>query len=271
MGAVSEMLFIALPIVGSMMLAWGIFQVTMDLRTAKQRRVVDRLMESGTGKHEQQVKESLLRKRAAELQAGALDTIVSRLQVVAKLQRVLDQADVDWSASKVLRNLALASVAVSAGMMLLKISPIGCVGASVGVFTLPLLALIRKRKNRVKRLVQQLPDVFDLMGQALRAGHSLASAIQLISQQMPDPIASEFARIFHEQNLGIKIEEALLNMAKRVDQMDVPAVARFYGSGSIAVKYPALGTYRIWVSRARGAFSISPVVADQPIEGRVVR
>jgi len=57
----------------------------------------------------------------------------------------------------------------------------------------------------------------------------------------------------------------------RVDQMDVPAVARFYGSGSIAVKYPALGTYRIWVSRARGAFSISPVVADQPIEGRVVR
>ena len=38
---------------------------------------------------------------------------------------------------------------------------------------------------------------------------------------MPDPIAGEFARVFHEQNLGIKIEEAMLNMANRVDQMDV--------------------------------------------------
>src|SRR5690606_32625772 len=62
---------------------------------------------------------------------------------------------------------------------------------------------------------------FELMGQALRAGHSLASAIQLVSQQMPDPIGGEFARVFQEQNLGIKVEEALLNMAERVNQMDV--------------------------------------------------
>jgi len=203
------------------MLVWGIFQVTMDLRTAKQRKVVDRLVDSRSKKREEQFTESLLRKRAAELQGNALDGIVSRLQVVNKLQRVLDQANVDWSASRLLRNLALTSLAVMAGMMLMKISVVGCLGAGASVFMLPLLWLIHKRKKRVKVLVGQLPDVFDLMGQALRAGHSLASAIQLISQQMPNPIASEFARIFHEQNLGIKIEEALLNMAKRVDQMDV--------------------------------------------------
>ncbi|NLE58981.1 MAG: pilus assembly protein TadB, partial [Planctomycetes bacterium] len=76
-------------------------------------------------------------------------------------------------------------------------------------------------KRRIKKLVEQLPEVFDLMCQALKAGHSLASAIQLISQQMPDPIAGEFAIVFHEQNLGLTIEDALLNMTKRVDQMDV--------------------------------------------------
>jgi len=59
------------------------------------------------------------------------------------------------------------------------------------------------------------------MGQGLRAGHSLAGCIQMVSQQMPDPISGEFAQVFHEQNLGIKVEEALANMADRVDQMDV--------------------------------------------------
>jgi tight adherence protein B len=81
--------------------------------------------------------------------------------------------------------------------------------------------MIWKRKRRIRKLVEQLPEVFDLMCQALKAGHSLASAIQLISQQMPDPIAGEFARVFHEQNLGLTVEDALTNMTKRVDQMDV--------------------------------------------------
>ncbi|MFQ6049081.1 MAG: type II secretion system F family protein, partial [Phycisphaerae bacterium] len=52
-------------------------------------------------------------------------------------------------------------------------------------------------------------------------GHSLASGIQLVSQQMPDPAGTEFGRVFYEQNLGIKVEEALKNMADRVDMLDV--------------------------------------------------
>jgi len=67
----------------------------------------------------------------------------------------------------------------------------------------------------------QLPDVFEMMGQALRAGHSLAGAIQLIYEQMPPPIATEFAQVYHEQNLGVKVEDALKSMSNRVDSLDV--------------------------------------------------
>jgi tight adherence protein B len=73
----------------------------------------------------------------------------------------------------------------------------------------------------MKKLVEQLPDVFELLGQALRAGHSLASGIHLVNEQLPDPAGTEFGRVFYEQNLGIKVEEALTNMANRVDQLDV--------------------------------------------------
>jgi tight adherence protein B len=71
------------------------------------------------------------------------------------------------------------------------------------------------------KLSHQLPDVFEMMSQALRAGHSLAGAIQLVHEQMPPPIATEFGQVYHEQNLGIKIEDALQSMADRVDSLDV--------------------------------------------------
>lgn len=203
------------------MLAWGIFQVLFDLRATQDRKVVDRLTEIGATRREKEVAESLLRKRAADLQGGMLDGLMSKFQFVSKFQGLLDQADVNWAASRVLVNLIALSVAVAAGLILMQFGPLTSLTSASFVMGLPILWLLRKRKKRIRRLVEQLPDVFDLMGQALRAGHALAGAIQLISQQMPNPIAKEFARVFHEQNLGIKIEEALLNMANRIDQMDV--------------------------------------------------
>ena len=212
-------MLLLLPIGGSVLLAFGVFQVVMDLRTNKSRKVLDRLQEGPN--RERRVKESLIRKRAGDPTGGALDGVVGRLQVVSKLQRVLDQADIEWSAAKVLVNLTVLSTAVGVGMVLAGMSPVSARAAGAGTMLLPVLYLTRRRKKRIKVLVEQLPDVFDLLGQALRAGHSLATAIQLVSEQLPDPIAGEFAQVFHEQNLGIKIEDALLNMANRVDQMDV--------------------------------------------------
>jgi tight adherence protein B len=218
--SITNFLFLLLPLGGSVLLAFGIFQVILELRTSKERKVLDRLNANAATK-ERQVKESLLRKRAADQKGGALETAMSGLQVVSRLQRVLDQADINWSASRVLLNLFGLSAATGVVLMFLQMHPLTCLGVSAGVAGLPLVWLVRRRKKRIKVLVEQLPDVFELMGQALRAGHSLASAIQLISQQMPDPIAGEFSRVFQEQNLGIKVEEAMVNMADRVDQLDV--------------------------------------------------
>jgi len=219
-GSVENLLIMIMPIAGAMLLVYGIFQVIMDLKSAKQRRIMDRLTESRSDR-QREVKESLLRKRASDLQGNALEGVVAKLQVVRWLQRVLDQANVDWAASKLLVNLTITGMLVGLGLMLVQVSLPSCLAASAAVVGLPLVWLVHRRKKWIKKLVNQLPDVFELLSQALRAGHSLGSGVQLISQQMPDPIASEFARVFYEQNLGIKIEEALLNMADRVDQMDV--------------------------------------------------
>jgi len=219
-----SIMFVVLPVLGSVLLAYGIFQVVFDLRTTQRKRLLDRLTESGSGKDtdSRRGKDSLLRKRISEEQAKkGLDSFVSKLSVVPKLQQVLDQANVDWSASRTLVNLSGIAALVGFGGVALGQNPLICLGVAGSLFALPIMVLMFMRKRRMKRLVEQLPDVFELLSQALRAGHSLASGIHLISEQMPDPAGTEFGRVFYEQNLGIKIEEAFTNMANRMDQMDV--------------------------------------------------
>ena len=114
-----------------------------------------------------------------------------------------------------------ACVPNGAGLTVLNVSSFAAIGCGGAIIVLPLVTLSFRRKRRMAKLATQLPDVFEMMSQALRAGHSLAGAIQLVYEQMPPPIATEFAQVYHEQNLGIKIEDALQSMANRIDSLDV--------------------------------------------------
>ena len=86
---------------------------------------------------------------------------------------------------------------------------------------LPFFWLIRRRQKRIRQFVDAMPEAVELISRALRAGHGLASGLQLVAEEMKGPIADEFNRVFEEQNLGIPIELALRNMADRIPVMDV--------------------------------------------------
>ena len=87
--------------------------------------------------------------------------------------------------------------------------------------SLPFLYVWWVRRARLKSFAAQLPEALDLMGQALRAGQSLPAGIQLVSTQMQDPIAPEFARAYEQQNLGVPMEESLRGMTDRIPNLDL--------------------------------------------------
>jgi tight adherence protein B len=60
-----------------------------------------------------------------------------------------------------------------------------------------------------------------MFARSLRAGHSFTGAIQLVAQEMPEPIGPEFQKVFDEQNLGIPLRQALIGLTDRVDSLDV--------------------------------------------------
>jgi tight adherence protein B len=86
---------------------------------------------------------------------------------------------------------------------------------------LPLMWLKLKRRSRFKKFAAQLPDALELIARALRSGHSIGAGFNLVAQEMNDPIASEFTKVFEEQNLGIPIDEALKNMVERIPNLDL--------------------------------------------------
>jgi tight adherence protein B len=94
-------------------------------------------------------------------------------------------------------------------------------GMLAGAAALPWLLLIHIRGARLRKLEQQLPEAADFLGRALRAGHSFANVMQMVGEELPDPIASEFKFAYEEINYGVPMNEALHNLAVRVPLTDL--------------------------------------------------
>lgn len=149
---------------------------------------------------------------------GALDALLSNW---VNLSLLFDQAEVQMSVASFM--MISAGLAVGSGLLLgfagLNVALAPLVGLLFG--SLPFCWLLFRRKRRLKKFAAQLPEALELIARALRAGHSLAAGFHLVSQESSDPIASEFGRVFEEQNLGIPFEEALMNLAERVPNLDL--------------------------------------------------
>ena len=92
-------------------------------------------------------------------------------------------------------------------------------GLMAGV--MPLMWLSMRRKRRFARFGAQLPDALSLLGRALRSGNSLNAGLNMVVEEMADPISTEFRIAYEEQNLGIPIEQALKNMMSRIPNLDL--------------------------------------------------
>lgn len=223
LAAAGDYVLLATLVIGPVLAAYGVFQLVNDLRSSTRRKIASRL----AGRSTSRAPDGAARVTAEDLRkvtktaTGMLGRTLSGLRTTHRLQRMLEQANLDWSASHLLVNLTLIAALAAAAVALAGFGVLAGLGVAAAVYALPIYYLMWKRKRRLKRFVNQLPDVFDLLGQALRAGHSLASGMQLVANELPDPAGTEFARVFQEQNLGLKIEDALQNLADRMDVLDV--------------------------------------------------
>ena len=137
------------------------------------------------------------------------------------LEKLFEQADCHIKPST-LTGIGLVLAAFGATITMLAKLPLWLAPINALVLmTLPFCWLYMKRASRLKKFQAQLSDGLELVARALRSGQSLAAAMHVVGEEMPEPISTEFGRVFEEQNLGIPIEESMKNMCDRVPNMDL--------------------------------------------------
>jgi tight adherence protein B len=94
------------------------------------------------------------------------------------------------------------------------------VGLLVGAL-LPYSFASYKRTKRFQRFEELFPEAIDTLARAVRAGHAFTTALELIANEVSEPVSSEFRKLFEEQKFGMPVRDALLNMADRVPLVDV--------------------------------------------------
>jgi tight adherence protein B len=219
-----------IPILAFVSIAALVAGVGFFLTGSKESEVEDRLAILTGATSGKQAKDALLKGSVlAQPWESSQNRIWARLAQLGNLNLLMEQADAAISPAQFFGISAAMAVVgmfipVFAGFHASIVLPMGLLLAG-----LPLGWLLLRRRKRLRQFAKQLPDALELVSRALRAGHSLASGFNLISEEMRDPIAKEFQRVFEEQNLGVPLDEALDNLTERIPNLDL----RFFATAVI--------------------------------------
>src|ERR1700691_4936630 len=94
-------------------------------------------------------------------------------------------------------------------------------GAGLALGLLPYGILSFKRSRRIKAFNAALAESIDMLARALRAGHSVVGAMEMLAANAQEPAASEFGEVFKQQNLGLPMRDALMQLLDRVPSADL--------------------------------------------------
>jgi tight adherence protein B len=179
-------------------------------------------MKGGGPNGEADASRGLMKEEVLNLGTGMLASLATRFRErLAGLSMFFQQADSPIKFD-VFILISLGCMIVGCGAAFVANAPTPLIPvAGICLSVVPLLWLWWRRKKRFAKFAKQLPDALELIGRALRSGHSLNSGLHLVVEEMPAPISTEFCIAYEEQNLGVPIEAALKNMVHRMPNLDL--------------------------------------------------
>jgi Flp pilus assembly protein TadB len=144
--------------------------------------------------------------------AGAQDRLAERLDLAG-----IARKPAEWA----LLGLCLGVVVAATLSLVTSYVLIGVlIGSLVGWLTMRMSLSMRIVKRRTA-FGEQLPDTLQLIASALRAGFSLAQALDAVVREDTQPIAGEFSRAMAEVRLGGNLEDGMEAVADRMDSDDL--------------------------------------------------
>ena len=186
-----------------------------------ERAVRTRLKGQGT----QNLRVTLVKARERMSGIGSLDATLARTgDALTPLSELLAQSGLKMT----LGTFILASIFAGAATMVVVSrfvpSAAAMLAAGVAAAFLPYLFVKQTAAKRLAVFEEQFPEAVDLIARALRAGHALPTALQMVGDEIAAPVGSEFRLLFDQQNFGMSLPEALKAFGARIPLLD----ARFF-------------------------------------------
>lgn len=155
----------------------------------------------------------------------ALNAVLGRRQqVVAPLTRLIEQSGLRLTVGSVLLGSVLLSLIAILAVVQVSHQPLLALPLGVAIGAAPFLYIRMAAKKRMAAFEEQFPEAIDLIARALRAGHALPTALQMVAEEVAEPAGSEFRLLFDQQNFGMSLQDALRAFGERISLVD----ARFF-------------------------------------------
>ena len=156
---------------------------------------------------------------------GSVDTVLTRLEGFSTpLQRLILQSGLQLTVGALILGAIALGFATTAVLTFVLPSLIAAIvlGAVAAMF--PFLYVKHKANKRLQVFEEQFPEAIDLIARALRAGHALPTALQMVADEIPEPVGGEFKQMFDQHAYGMALPETLRSFGDRVQLLD----ARFF-------------------------------------------
>lgn len=200
------------------------FLIVLDERSARARLLRERVESQAPGSASETM--ALLRDEMLS-RIPAFDMLLRRSESISRFQGLLDQAGVTVRAGNMLL-FSLLSTGVVGGLGYMLTDTFSLRQHLVFTFACAALGAIipysyaaRQRNRRFQKFEEEFPEAIDTLARAVRAGHAFTMAVEILCNEMAEPVATEFRKFYEEQKYGMPVRDALLNLTKRMPLMDV--------------------------------------------------
>jgi tight adherence protein B len=195
----------------------------LDERSSQARVLRERLSSVEQAEQRKPSEELALLRDEMLSEIPALDNLLRRSERVSALQTLLTQADIKSRAGNYLLICAGSSLALAAVIYFWTKGrdPIfAWVGLLAGFF-IPYAYASYKRTKRFEAFEELFPEAIDTLARSVRAGHAFTTALEMISNEISEPVGGEFRKLYEEQKFGLPVRDALMNLAERIPIVDV--------------------------------------------------
>ena len=193
----------------------------LDRRNARARLIKERLANERKAPELAVEEETALLRDEQLSQIPALDHLLRRSARVTDIQKMLAQAGMSLRAGNFLGLSAVTGVlATFLAYALSKRVEIAWVAMLVG-FVLPYSYASYRRNKRFEKFEELFPEAIDTLARAVRAGHAFTTALEMITDEVAEPVSGEFRQLFEEQKFGMPVRDALINLTDRMPLVDV--------------------------------------------------